>query len=254
MSLTFGAGATDNVNIGSGASIDNLDPVTILAWVYVTTLTQNRTIYCKGPSGSFRTLLRLGDGSGNVQMAVLRTALTNYITNDAPIAADSWRLVAATFDSTAGAGEIANIYVGSLAANAVESAYGTATDGSGTVTDDAANNAFWGNSATVDAPLQGRIAYCAVVDRVMTLAEIQSWQWRPRVVSGCVDFHALGFAGTGTQPDWSGNSNAGTVTGATVSDHVPLPAPFGWMEEWNGAFVAAAAASAPKRLMTLGAG
>jgi hypothetical protein len=50
----------------------------------------------------------------------------------------------------------------------------------------------------------------------------------PRPIAGCVGFWHLGANGVGTQPDWSGNANAGTVTGATVSDHVPLGPWFGY--------------------------
>ena len=36
----------------------------------------------------------------------------------------------------------------------------------------------------------------------------------------------LGYNGTGTQPDWSGNANSCTVSGATLSNHAPIGAPF----------------------------
>jgi len=65
-------------------------------------------------------------------------------------------------------------------------------------------------------------------DRALSLGEIRSLQFHPRVLSGCVLYSHYGFNGTGTQPDWSGKGNSGTVTGATVSNHVPLGSPFGF--------------------------
>jgi len=73
----------------------------------------------------------------------------------------------------------------------------------------------------------GNIAIVAVVDRVLTLGEIQSWQFRPRVVSGTKLFCHLGYDGVGDQADWSGTVGTGTNTGATQADHVPLGPTFG---------------------------
>lgn len=223
MSLRLGGAITDRINIGSGVSIDNLNPMTILAWVYPTTLTTNRTIYFKGPSGSSRRLLRLADTAGNIQYAVIRASLTNYVTNSAPLAnLDRWYLVAATFDSTAAAGEIVNIYVGTEKALASEATYGTATDGSGAVTDDAADDAIWGNVATLDLSWQGLLGYGAVFNLVLPPAEIHRWQGRSAPRAGCRDFHKFGgVLGAGRQLDESGYGNHGVVTGAVPSFLMP---------------------------------
>ena len=77
----------------------------------------------------------------------------------------------------------------------------------------------------------------------LALAEIQRQQFRPHPLASTLVFCMLGYAGTGTQPDWSGNGNNGTVTGATVADHVPLGA-FGF-QGWPGAFTAAAVVATP---------
>jgi len=48
--------------------------------------------------------------------------------------------------------------------------------------------------------------------------------------------------GTGSpEPDYSGNSLNGTVTGAVVAAHAPIAPPFGFDLGWMGAFAAAAA-------------
>jgi hypothetical protein len=95
--------------------------------------------------------------------------------------------------------------------------------GAGTVTDTSVRDFLVGNRDTGVAPHVGSIALVALWDRVMSLDELISQQFRPRVSDGCALFSLLGYNGTGTQPDWSGNGNVGTVTGATVADHAPIP-------------------------------
>ena len=73
----------------------------------------------------------------------------------------------------------------------------------------------------------GSIALFGLLNRVASQQEIVSLQFNPRVVSGTKVFMPLGWNGTGTQPDLSGNGNSGTVTGATVAAHVPLRPLFG---------------------------
>jgi hypothetical protein len=70
---------------------------------------------------------------------------------------------------------------------------------------------------------RGSLAWVGIWNTELTLAQIQALQFRRRVTSGCVGFWELGYNGTGTVPDWSGNANAGTNTSGTVTDHVPLP-------------------------------
>jgi hypothetical protein len=78
------------------------------------------------------------------------------------------------------------------------------------------------NRAAADLSFVGRGAILALFNRVLLLPEIQAWQYRPRNLSGCVGFWRLGSNGTATQPDFSGNGNSGTVTGATVAEDPPL--------------------------------
>ena len=223
MALTFGAATSDRVNHGTGNA--NLSPFTLLLWIFPTTLNTNDAIAHRGTfAANNRRSFFQSDSSGNLQLSVDRsTTDTIYITNDAPLVLNEWNFVAASFDSSAGAGEIANIYRGSLTALVTERAYGTATDGSGTLADDSAASFIVGNIANFTTAFKGRIAIAAYVLGAWSLAQIQAWQFRPRMVDGIKLLAVYGYAGTGTQPDWSGNANNGTVTGATVADHVPIP-------------------------------
>lgn len=227
MSLTFGANATDVVDCGSGSSIDDLMPWTWLSWVYMTTFTSIRYIMGKedttAPFGGRRVQLNNSHQTGGLRVTQTRsTTGADYRTSSLPLSTNTWQLVAVTCDIGAAAGEVFNVYVGSLTSPAAECSYGTTTDGSGTQVSESAGILRIGNNNGGTAVFQGRIGPSAQFNRALTLAEIQSWQFDPRMMPGCVGLWNLGDNGTGTQADFSGNGNSGTVTGATQSDNPPL--------------------------------
>jgi hypothetical protein len=236
-SLTFGAATSDRVNHGSAASLDNLDPFSYALWVYPTTVTGNRIIIAKSsaagsPNGKF---LGFEGASTRIQFIVDRvTTDTNYVTNLTALTTNKWWFVAVTFNSAGAVGEIANIYQGDLTATLAEGTYSTATDGSGANRDEAAISLSVANStpATPASAFQGRIAWVGVWNRELSLAELRAQQFHPAKTSGNVLFAAYGFNGTGSQIDWSGNANAGTVTGASLTpDHVALGPLFGFDDD-----------------------
>lgn len=231
MALTFGALTSDRVNCGSAAAIDDFAAFTMLTWCYPTALNDNRTLISKTGGPGTGKYLTAKLTAGNLALTVDRaTADGVYVTNDTPLSTlNKWYLVAATYDEAATPS--IRIYVGDLAAIAVERTYGTATNGSGATGTDAANSLLIGNFSTNNLAWQGRIAVASYINRALTLQEIISWQFRPRVISGCLGLWQLGWNGVSTQPDYSGNANNGTVTGATVGDHVPLGPFFGMVSE-----------------------
>ena len=129
-------------------------------------------------------------------------------------------------------------YTGSLTALATVDD-SDATAGSGTATDGTANLII-GNQDTAELlGLGGDIAVYMYFDGVATLAEVQSLQFRPRVIAladggVCQAYHQYGWnGGTGVNADYSGNGHTGTgETGVTVADHVPLGPPFGFDAEF----------------------
>jgi hypothetical protein len=137
-------------------------------------------------------------------------------------------MVAVTADMTT---PTIGMYWGNLTTTVAAKSTGTQTNGSGSVTSDAARLFMIGNrdEATPDAPLQGRIGIAMVVNRAMSAAEIAAWQFRPRVVAGTVGYWVL--TGSGTQPDLSGNGNNGTITGGSQADNPPLGPIFGF--DWR---------------------
>ena len=245
MALTFGAATSDRVDHGSAAALDNLTKFTYLLWLFPTTLTNLRMFLSKDDGAAANIYFGLSGTGGNIEFQVDWSTSAGFVrSSSTPLATTSkWYCVVATYDSLAA--QQNHMYVGDLVTALSEPTYSNNTNGSGSQSDDSARSLVIGNDGTTLA-LQGRIAFAGVWNRAMSLAELQSQQFRPRVSSGSLLFTHYGFNGTDTQPDWSGNGNAGTVTGATVADHVPL-SPFFGFDLGYGAFAVAAASGPPMR-------
>ena len=259
MSLNFAS--TDNVVTTDSSSIQNLTAFSCLFWIYPTSDTgQNRKLYTKS-AGSFPKVFRFHNSNNarNVHFQIPRTTTeANFAValsvNDV-LTANEWQFYAGTYDdSGSDAASTINIYRGLLNSTAAEVTYATHNAGSGSTENDSGNDLFYGASA-VNQTLLGYCAIFALVARYLSLQEVISWQWNPRVIADTRIFQIYGYNGTSTQPDWSGNGNSGTVTGATVAGHVPLRPPFGGIAGWRGAYTAPAAASTnPSRLLLMGVG
>lgn len=250
MALTFGANTSDRVDFGTGTSIDGFTANTFLSWFFPTTISANKRFATKETSAAgFEkewTLRSTGqiDSLYNFSGADATARSANSAGNILTV--NKWWFVAMTLDQFFGP----RLYLGDLSTSAYETAYAAQTSGTGTIADDSTANFVLGNgTGTVTFAPIGRIAWFSYHNAQLSLAEIRLQQFRPHVVASTKLFCHLGFNGTGTQPDWSGNGNAGTVTGATVSAHVPLGPLYGFDTEWLGAFTpgAAPAPARPKR-------
>lgn len=216
-SLSF-AGGTDRLTITNSGSIGSLSTLTYVFWVYPSSIGANRTITSRVTAlGGVKHVVGI-DASGNVEGRFRRTgSVSVYTSNDTPLSANTWCFIAVTFDAGASAGQIQNIYKGYRMSPAVEVSYGTTTDGSGTADPDN-GNLFLGNNNGSATGWQGSIAFFGMWNRVLSLQEIQDQQFTPHITSGNVVFMNLGFNGTGTQYDLSGNgNNSSSIVGATVS-------------------------------------
>lgn len=223
MSLTFGGATSDRVNHGAGSSHANLNPFTVWVWCYPTTLTGNKRLIGKVGGASFAGWDMLLGNSGAFGFELTRTTTLAYTSNATQITINAWWFVAATLDLTAS--PPCKLYVGSLGTPVAEvSGYATSTAASGAQKDDSANALIVGNLPGATTAFQGKIAEAGVVSRVLTLGEMRSLQYRPRNMPNTVFFTHVGFNGTSTQADLSGNANNGTVTGASLGDgsHVPI--------------------------------
>ena len=221
MSLLFtDNSSTETVNFGSGSSLDspNLTAATLMFWVYPTTVANAlRQVIGKkgGPNTGWVVIKRGSDGTNWAWLGDRATTdcgvdITGVQANVWQFMAYSWNVGTSAFKS----------YLGTLTSAATDISAGIAT-GSGAQVDDSAESLIVGVSNQNATGM--RMAHVHIVNRVLTLGEIQAQQFRPRPISGSVLFSYLGYNGTGTQTDWSGTGNSGTVSGPTVTDHVPIP-------------------------------
>lgn len=223
MSLTF-SGATHKVNVGSGPTIDNLTVGTQLAWVNVSALTGDSRIMHKSVGGNFRIFDFINSTSElNVShdRATVDLRITAPLANFPAYALNKWIFVASSWDASLTNGD-QKLYLGDLTSLAVEpSSYSNQLVGSGANPDDSASDLIIGNKSNDNAPINGSMGPCAIFNRQLSLGEIHLWQDVARMMMGCAGLWYLGDNGTGTQPDYSGNGNHGTVTGATQSNNPP---------------------------------
>lgn len=228
MSLTFTNATTDKVTIAAATSINALQQITILTWLYPTGFASNQFILAKRTDVNAGWGHRINDSSGNVYVnKPTGSAGSSAITNNAPLTVNAWNFIAATGSNDVSSNNCA-IYTGNLTTLAAEATYGTRVDrAAASAFDDSGWPLYIGGRNSASQSFAGRIGVQALFNRVLSLEEIQSWQFNPRMLPGCVGLWLLGDNGTGTQPDYSGNGNSGTVTGATQSDNPPLRRRFG---------------------------
>lgn len=235
MALLFSDASTDRVDIGSNASLDNLATGTMIAWCFPVTPGGADVISGKAPAG-FGAYREFAIASANLRLSfILNRATTdlNAFSGNNVITAGQWNYYGCVWD-VGGANGDQKLFVGDLTTIVAEiGSYTIQTVGAGAQSDDSGSSQGIGNyveEAGSNFSFEGDIAFFAIWNRVLTLGELRAQQFRPHVTNGCVGFYHLGFNGTGTQADWSGNGNSGSVTGATTSDHVPLGPPFGFSD------------------------
>lgn len=220
-SLVFGAATSDRVDSGNASDINDLAAFTYLAWVYPTTFTTNRAIAFKGSAvGKFKAMGLSGVG-GDMAAQVGRATVNAFVvTNDAPLALNTWGCVALSYGAVNGC----KLYHGSLTTLAVQSSYSATAIGSGATSADAASTMLWGNNDLAGSAFQGRIAMSAVVGVEMTLADIQSWQVLPRKsIAANVALRSLRFGKNAADAiEYGSGGSNGTVTGATQGDGPPV--------------------------------
>lgn len=228
MALNLGTNTSDRVDCGNGASITDLTTFSILMWVRPTTQTGSRRFWCKGAGANERSASWRSADTNDVSFFVPRATTAGEARTAMDYGTGSWLFFAFTYSE----GNGPKVYSGTLTTAAVEATYvgGYPVVGSGATKIDNDFQLIIGNR-TVASPVvafQGDIATFMEWNRELTLGEIKQQQFRLMFTSGTVLFLELGWNGTGTQYDWSGNGNSGTVTGATVSNHVPISPPFGF--------------------------
>lgn len=242
--LNFVDNSNDAVDHGPDPTINNLAQGTILLWVNLDNAAANfRKLFGKN-SGGVNAPRCVRVSGGNWQLIIGR-ATSNQIVEmpKASLSPGSWQFMAWTWDITNGGPKS---YIGDL--NTIVSEVTTgASDGSGAQSDDSSQpwsvGAF--DTAARQFAMGMKVAMFAIIDTDLPIAAIRKFQYRMFPTNTTKVFSHYGFNGTSTQPDWSGNGNSGTVTGATLADHAPLAPPFGFDSGWHGQFAAGPPAGEP---------
>ena len=227
MSLLFTDAGAQIVDCGSAASLDDLTTATALYLVYCTNAapTTVRPLAAKVGPDYFIPYI-LGSGGSNRWQIEIQRATTFLIAsatqaNMSTFGENKWCFIGCSYN-TAGANGDQHLYHGDLITGVAEAAaYTTQTVGSGSVNSNAAANLVLGNINAANRGWPGRIALAMIFNRQLSLGEINNQQFNPHVDSGCVLYIHFGRNSTGTQFDYSGNGNHGTVTGATVAENPP---------------------------------
>lgn len=246
MSLILDDSTSDRIS--HGTALGNFTAASWLQWIYPTTLTNFNNFWYLESTTNFQSPSASVRGGDEIGLAWRGSGGTNllYVTNNANLTVNKWWYIAWTVDQLGTPGTVGKIYLGDLSTIATERTYGTTTDGAllesntdGTFT----TGSEVDGTTAVGGRYGGLMMWPGVV---LTLAQIQQHQFRfvPQV-AGCKLFTRYGYAGTGTQPDWTGTGNNGTQTGAVVGDDVPLGPAFGYPAGWPGAFTAAVVAGQP---------
>ncbi|KKL73893.1 hypothetical protein LCGC14_2070350 [marine sediment metagenome] len=162
------------------------------------------------------------------------TNMAAFSTGDI-ISAGNWYI---TFFVDGGVGVAPRIYHAQLGNTLTEPSYAQQDTPVGTLGTDASASALVGFRDSTRRFI-GDIAVVSVWEEVLSLGQCKAQYYRVALTANFRLYCHLGYAGTGTQPDWSGNFNSGAVTGATVAPHVSLGPSFGFDSDWQGAFTAA---------------
>lgn len=234
MALLFDSD-TEYVNCGSDASLDNLSQATILAWVYPTLCdTKYRRIYSKKDADEL--CLQITDSWNSSTPQALGFSVDHLGDSDEAyksnvIVNNAWNFVGGSW---AGIGNVPKLYYGDLTTLVSEVAPDVSNSNL-TDHDDSSGDARLGHridgGGSNSYNFQGIIAVVAVFEEVLNLTEIRAFQYRPYLANGIGDCKLLvfpGLHGGSSVPDFSGNSNTGTITNATLTDGPPLGPIFGW--------------------------
>lgn len=222
-SLKFGAANSDRVACGNIAT--NPMTFTIFAWVYPTSLSNDLMICGKTAAASVGKLYfsaQIAAGKGTYLQVDCATTDADARANE-PLILNEWNCVAAT----CGDAILPRLYLGGLTTPLVECTYTVQTASAGARTSDSSASFTIGNRTTAtNLAFVGNIGLFSFFNlHIFSLTELRrlqeypyDWPAQPTL------FSVLGRNLNGTVHDESGNRNHGTITGATVSPPVLMPA------------------------------
>lgn len=231
MALNFNA-ANRRIVVPTSSSLNNFTHISGLLWINAAALgADDYLLNLVGSGGSPIFRLIVADTSGSIQLAVWRTTGFGYqqTSTSTGISGSAWECVGFRYDNTNSAQTAHQIYIGDLTTPMVESSYSAGLGSANSINTPQDGDLVIGNSDASPSThfFAGDMAVVKLFDGLLSLDELIAQQWKTVPRSDLVLYNELGYSGTTTQVDYSGNGNSGTLTGGTIADHVPLVNPFG---------------------------
>lgn len=229
MALTFPT-TGDRLTGAASASLATFAQGTIVGSLYPTSSAAVQTIFTMHNGVTVGILLRIPTTLRLAGVVLRGTSNVDVEAANSTIVLNEWNDIAFSWDAASTTNTDQHMYRGSPTVQIAEASYSaTRNAGSGTVQDFSAYTPRVGATATATTPfLNGRIGWLQLYNRQLTLAEIQSIQFKPRALAGCKAWWSLGLHGVATAVDFSGNGNTLTATGTpTLGDNRPRPFLFG---------------------------
>jgi hypothetical protein len=226
MALDFTGATSDRVTVSTSSELQDISSVTVAAWVYLDSAPGGNVFITEhvASGGVFRIRLRVGSDL-QTDFWLARASTQCSLESSTSALTAQWSFIAATFEESTDSGEI---YQGDLDTAAAEVSYSVNNIGSG-VTSTADGQLVIGNRVTSNVAWNGKIAFFTWISEYLSLEEIINIQYsttrstRPASTTGIfMHLGVHGSGGVGTQQDWSGNGNNGTITGAAKSAHAPI--------------------------------
>lgn len=244
MALRITDGGDEVIVVSNQAAIDSLTSFTTMSWATRSAKSSLQRLWVKHTLNDDNTFRR-GAAEDDLAMVVQQSgSISQWESSGGVIPTlSTWYCMATYYDQSAT--PTSRIYVGTLTTPLAEVAAYTAasTSGSGSKTTENSGDLRIGNRNGNDRSWAGDIAIHHLEAGILTLGEMQSWQFRPRPLLDTRWFGHLGFNGALISPNLCGSgagggtfSGSGTATG--VVSHVPLG-------PYSGFDIAAGGASAP---------
>ena len=217
MALNFN-GIDHQVSFGSPTTLDNLAASTYMFIYKPATLDSTfRYLYRKvvDPGG---TNINHHDSDLEFTRGYGITNLVAFSTGDIISSGNCY----ISFFVDGGASVAPHIYHAQLGSLLTEPSYAQQDTPTGTLDTDASASLLVGFRDSTRRFI-GDVSRVAVWAEAFSLADCQMNYWRFLANVNMRLFCELGYGhGTGTQLDWSGNGNDGTVTGAALANHPPI--------------------------------
>jgi concanavalin A-like lectin/glucanase superfamily protein len=228
------SGGTSNDRVNFGAFAD-MSVFSLGAWIYPAAA-ENRFIACT-EGGSVNGFFWRLPVTNAMRLRVKHATTDAFqVTIDNTIVVNTWQYVGATFDASDS--QDVRLFRGTLTSAVAECSYAAGGfDAVGArVSNGAANKLVGTDNTGTDVTFSGTISVVHIWSgRRLSAADFEQVRLNPAAVGpNCVVLTQLGsIHGTGSQRDYSGQANHGTVTGPTLSTQklglsifrIPAPRP-----------------------------